>query len=202
MQKRKNAGEPAGSPFAPLSIDFDAGTPEKTEGGLAAEHREDDVIGNCLDLAPRVFEINVGPAYLTNASAHPELERPPFSPLGQECGRLRRCPSGRNAVHHLGRHPGRGQFLERLDVPRFWARELVAAMREGDVRAAEHERDRRLEGAVAAADDEHAFALEVLRVVKPIEDLFETFSGNSEPPEIPAPAHRHDNAAGDVGSAA
>ena len=59
----------------------------------------------------------------------------------------------------------------------------ATALAAGGGEAALHERDRRLECAVAAADDEHVLAAKVLRVVQAVADLVEAFAGDEEEEE-------------------
>jgi hypothetical protein len=104
-------------------------------------------------------------------------------------------PLGARRLDRDVRHRVGAQGFESLDVLGLRARELWSAVGERDRRAALRERDRRLQRAVAAADDEHRLARELLGIVQAVEDLAGILAGHAELAEVARAADRDDHTA-------
>ena len=194
-EERGEAGRRRGRPFA---ADRDARAAEEVERRLAADHREDDVVGQGRFAAIRSGEHDVPGLDPRDPRREPHPQRAgPVRGRGvEERARGGRLLIGARLLDRDARRRVVFEHPELLDVLRLRASEVLAAVTERDVRARRDERDRRLERGVAAADDEGPLAGVVLRVVEAVEDLVgAVLAGHAEPPVIAAPADRDERRA-------
>ena len=84
------------------------------------------------------------------------------------------------------------QHFQFFYILRLGTRELRLAIAHRYLRAGAGQRDSAFQRAVAATDDEHILAAEILRVVEPIVNLIEIFPRTAEPAMIAAPPDGHD----------